>query len=400
MSQKYKIIHLKNGAYEACIIKRNALNRVLSMHLNHLFEKVYIVFFKADSNKLINVGPDCTIFDISGFGSLFSKLKLKFLDSFFSEINLLTRAFKTIKENNISVITADEPFLTGLNAIILSFLTGKPAVIYNLADFELYYKTGGRRNMPYLPRKVELCIERIVFKKAAMVITDRKFYRDYVIRRGALPLKCKSIRTTTDSFYFTASPDKGFKREQSWEGKKILFYFGRLHLEKKIDCLVRCLALIKQKRSDVIMLLAGEGPHRLEVEELCQKLRIEQDVYFLGNKSSQDLVNIMSISDILIASHAGYSLLEMALSGKPIIAFDYEWHSEFIENNVNGILVKDGDYQSMAEEALKVLFNADIYLQMGLKAKEKALSFNHPVDSLNDERKCYEILLDKQKAVE
>jgi glycosyltransferase involved in cell wall biosynthesis len=395
MGKDFRILHLKNGSYEQCIVKRNAVNRVLAMRLNGFFDKVNIIFFKADKDGRFDLSPGCSVSDISGFGPFFSKAGLKVIDSFLSEIRLIREARRLIKDNHINCITADEPFLTGLNSLILSFLTGRPAVIYNLADFELYYKTGGRRSMPYLPRAIERVIEKMVFKSAALVITDREFYRNYVIRRGALPERCKSTRTTTDPFYFSAAPDKDFKKDGAWAGKKILFYFGRLHPEKKTACLIRCLAKIKESRRDVILLMAGEGPHMPILKDLSRQLDVDKDVFFLGNKNNQELVNIMSVSDALLVTHAGYSLLEMALSGKPIIAFDYEWHSEFIENNVTGILVKDGDYHTMAGEVIKVLSDKGSSLDMGIRAKEKAVKFHHPEDAINDERACYEYLLGK-----
>jgi len=387
--QKFKILHLKNGDYEKCIIKRNALNRVLSMHLDHFFEQVYIVFFKCDNDKEIILKPDCTIFDIAGFGPLFSKVGLKFIDSFISEVRLILTALRIIKKQKVNFITADEPFLMGLNAVVLSFLTGNPAVIYNLADFELYYRMGGRRNIPYVPRFIELWIEKIVLKKASLVITDRKFYQDYVIRRGAAKEKCKSTRTTTDQFYFNASVSENFRKDKDWEGKKVLFYFGRLHREKLTGHLIKCLANIRRKRRDVILLIAGDGAYLPEMKYISKTIGVEKDVYFLGTKNAQELVDIMSISDVLLVTHAGYSLIEMALSGKPIVAFDYEWHSEFIKDGINGILVPNGDYEAMAEAVLGLLSEVELSGRLGANAREKALREHLPLDAIQDEAECY-----------
>jgi glycosyltransferase involved in cell wall biosynthesis len=396
MALPRKILHLKNGSYEKCIVKRNALNRVLSMHLNGFFQEVYLVFFKTETDKQFDLNARCHIYDSAGTKTLFSRIGLKFVDTLLSEIKFLRLVYGLIRRNDISVITADEPFVTGLNAVIIGFLARKPTVIYNLADFDLFFKIGGQRNIPFLPRFVERFIEARVFKSACLVITDRKFYRDYVLRRGAPYGNCAFTRVTTDNFYFSAVPEKEFKKNAAWEGKKALFYFGRLHAEKKTDYLIRCLALIQERRPDAILLIAGEGPQSPLLKELSKTLGVEKSVFFLGSMNNQELVNIMSMSDILLATHAGYSLLEMALSGKPIIAFDFEWHNEFIENNVNGILVKDGDVRAMAAEALKLLSDKNRGLLLGRRAREKALCFHSPDDALYDEEKCYRFLLNRQ----
>ncbi|HNX81531.1 MAG TPA: glycosyltransferase [Candidatus Omnitrophota bacterium] len=369
------------------------MNRVLAMHLNGLFQETFLVFFKTDTDRNFDLHAQCHIYDSSGVHTFFSKIGLKCIDTFLSELKLLSFVCTLIKNEGISVVTADEPFVTGLNACCISFLTGKPFVIYNLADFDLFFKIGGHRNIPFVPRCIERTLERFVLHNASMVITDRDFYRAYVLKRGARPQRCCSTRVTTDAFYYTASCEPGFRKEPAWEGKKILFYFGRLHPEKKTDHLIRCLAHITETRSDVVLIVAGEGAQLDELKKLSASLDVAENVFFLGNRNNQELVNLMSVSDILLATHAGYSLLEMALSGKPIIAFDYEWHSEFIENNVTGILVPDADSIAMAQAAVRLLSDSAISKQIGETAKEKARSFYNYPDALADEEKCFKRLL-------
>ena len=51
-----------------------------------------------------------------------------------------------------------------------------------------------------------------------------------------------------------------------------------------------------------------------------------------------------SLSYINLSLMGGFSLIECCASGRPTISYKVEWHSELIENERTGYLVKENDY--------------------------------------------------------
>lgn len=384
-----RILHLKDGSFEASVVKRNALNRILDMRLKDAFERVVIVFFKAPSDKKHLINNWLTVYDCQCFPPFFFRAGLKFIDFLLAECIFILRLYFFIKHERITVITADSPHIVGLNAIFISRLTGIPFVQYTVVDYDLFYEASKRRNMPGIPRWLEKHAERCVFNGAQRVIADREYYLKYAIKNAAHPSRCYRVRTTSDHFYFSAVPRHNFHNNDEMSGKKIIFYFGRLHQEKLPDHLLYSLEIIKESRPDVLLLIAGNGPMRAELEDMVKRLRLKEMVKFLGVLSNQQLVDVMAVADALVATHAGYALIEMALSGKPVIAYDYEWHPELIKHKQTGLLVPYKDYRKLAQTILYVFTHSDEVNSYGRAARKAALENHHPDDAAEDERRIY-----------
>jgi len=372
------------------------MNRLLGMKLNNLFERVYVIFFKADSEKAYKLEDWITVYDYRCFPSVFSRLGLKILDVILAEMIFILRVCLLVKRERINVITADNPYIIGFSALLVSLLMRVPFILYIVADYDIFYKKGGRRNIPFLPRWIEKLLEYKIFGAADRIIADRQYYFNYALRNGADPKKCFRVRTCTDHFYFSAKPQKDMRKLMGLDGNKVLFYFGRLHKEKLPHHLLHCIKIVRSKIPETVLLIAGSGPMENELKNLAADMNLGDAVYFLGVKGAQELVDLMNSSDVLLAIHAGYALIEMALSGKPIVAYDYEWHPELIFNNETGILVQYENYHGLADAVMFILTNPNIAENIGEKARERALQNHHPDDSIEDERKIYEELFMEQ----
>ena len=43
------------------------------------------------------------------------------------------------------------------------------------------------------------------------------------------------------------------------------------------------------------------------------------------------------------ATHTGRALAEASFAGLPVVGYDIDWHSEIIEDGINGYLLRSGD---------------------------------------------------------
>ena len=56
----------------------------------------------------------------------------------------------------------------------------------------------------------------------------------------------------------------------------------------------------------------------------------------LGSVDLADLPALIASSDAFVAPHMGYTLIEAGLTGVPIVSYDYDFHSEIVEDG-NGL---------------------------------------------------------------
>lgn len=66
-------------------------------------------------------------------------------------------------------------------------------------------------------------------------------------------------------------------------------------------------------------------------------------------------------------------MIEAAASGNPVIAYDTEWHSEIIKNNLTGKIVNEGDSKNLIKEIIDLLENEELAIQLGKNAQKEVI---------------------------
>jgi glycosyltransferase involved in cell wall biosynthesis len=116
-------------------------------------------------------------------------------------------------------------------------------------------------------------------------------------------------------------------------------------------------------------MIVGGGHLRSKLEKLVQNLKIEKHITFLGLVSEEDKILAYNASDIFIlpslAELEGMVVLEAMACGKPIIISDAEMSASRYFVDGNGFLFKTLDHQHLAEQALKLITDADLRKKMG-----------------------------------
>jgi glycosyltransferase involved in cell wall biosynthesis len=136
----------------------------------------------------------------------------------------------------------------------------------------------------------------------------------------------------------------------------MLLYVSRLAAVKFPLDVLRAFDLVEKKFYDSVLVIVGDGPLKASIRQLSEDLGISGKIIFLILKSQAELSELYASSDCIVFPHAGITLVEAALSAKPIVAYDYEWHPEVIGRDERGYLVPFRDYRAMAEK-IEYVFN-------------------------------------------
>jgi glycosyltransferase involved in cell wall biosynthesis len=138
---------------------------------------------------------------------------------------------------------------------------------------------------------------------------------------------------------------------------KSLLYFGRLSSEKGVDDLLRAMQRVPQMR----LTIAGDGPQRIELQELAASLRLS-NVEFVGQVGAAERDSLIARSRFtVLPSHAyetlGKTILESYAEGRPVIATDMGSRRELVHQGETGLLYRTGDINQLAQ-AIELLSSA------------------------------------------
>ncbi|WP_026119803.1 glycosyltransferase [Nocardiopsis ganjiahuensis] len=167
-----------------------------------------------------------------------------------------------------------------------------------------------------------------------------------------------------------------------------MLFVGRLDEEKRIDELVRAVALLP----DVQLLLAGHGAHRARLEELAREEGVGDRVVFLGFVAHGDLPDVYRCADVFtiagIAELQSIATLEAMASGLPVVAADAMALPHLVEEGRNGYLYPPGRAADLADRVGSVVSEEAVRARMG--AHSRAMASRHRLeDSLERFERIY-----------
>lgn len=124
---------------------------------------------------------------------------------------------------------------------------------------------------------------------------------------------------------------------------------GALDENKNHELLIRAFENLKRRES-VRLIIVGSGPLHRKLELLTKKLKINQQVSFVGYKNRDEVAKLMAESNCLVVSSRvetfGVVILEALASGIPAVSTRCGGPDSIV-NSSNGLLVDLGDVDQM-----------------------------------------------------
>lgn len=158
-----------------------------------------------------------------------------------------------------------------------------------------------------------------------------------------------------------------------------LLYVGRLEARKGVAYLLQSYALLQRQFSNLRLIIGGDGPERIVLQQLARKLQLRQ-VEFLGYVPAADLPRLLVSGDIFCApaTHAesfGIVLIEAMAAGLPIVAAGNRGYRDLLQAHLGNLVVAPGSPRGMAG-ALSVLIQApQLREKVGRRNAQAALRY-------------------------
>jgi glycosyltransferase involved in cell wall biosynthesis len=202
--------------------------------------------------------------------------------------------------------------------------------------------------------------------------------------RQALP---GSIRTSCEILvengvdlgtWVHGEPHSPLDREERNEVR--LIFMGRMIPLKAIDILLESISLLRTTRPDldVRLELLGDGPERVALEALNDRLGLNEVVTFHGFLKQSECAQHLAMCDVLVLPSihecGGAVILEAMAMGKPVLATDWGGPQDYVDETC-GVLVepigRDAMIEGFANGIIRLGESAQLRVQMGDAGRER-----------------------------
>ena len=168
------------------------------------------------------------------------------------------------------------------------------------------------------------------------------------------------------------------KKELGIEDKYALLMASRLTSWKRVDRGIRALKKVLEARKDVVLIIAGDGDSRSDLEELTKELELDKNVIFLGSVPQSELYKYMLCADVFLSlydlGNLGNPTFEAMLMRMPIIALNGGSTSSVLHNGENAVLLEYEDEQRIPEEIIALFDNEEYRERIRGNAYEYAVN--------------------------
>jgi glycosyltransferase involved in cell wall biosynthesis len=157
----------------------------------------------------------------------------------------------------------------------------------------------------------------------------------------------------------------------------VCLMLARMHEEKGHRYLFEAIPQIIERAGPLTVLLAGEGPHRAEIEAEAQSRGLQNVVRFLGHR--KDVPELIVLSTLVtlpsLAESFGYAPLEAMSLGKPVVVAATGGMPEVVADGECGLIVPQKDAQALAAAICRVLQEPDLARALGEAGRRRAKLF-------------------------
>jgi glycosyltransferase involved in cell wall biosynthesis len=195
------------------------------------------------------------------------------------------------------------------------------------ANPELYVSKYGKRGSLY---KILVTLEKLCYRHSNVVMATNESYRNMAISRGRIPPENVFIvRNGPDLQTFKpVLPNPARKHGKAY----LIGYVGNMNFQDGLDILLGVAKHLKDmRRRDVHFTCVGRGPELKQLQEMVQRMGLEDTVDFTGRVSDQELIEILSTADVCVNPDRPsemndistmIKIMEYMALGKPIVQFD------------------------------------------------------------------------------
>jgi glycosyltransferase involved in cell wall biosynthesis len=254
---------------------------------------------------------------------------------------------------------------TGVHLLPFIEQWNKPCVVsFHGAD------VASKPDIPDYDRKL-----RRLFETVPLVLARSQSLADRLVQLGCQPERLRINRTGVPLSEFPL-----VQRDPPINGNWRLLQACRLIPKKGVSTSIRAFAILQRQFRNAEFFIAGKGPLQPKLEALTAQLGIRKKVHFCGFLSQKELMRLYATTHLFLhpsetevdQNQEGIpnSVLEAMSTGLAVVATRHGGIPEAVQHGRTGLLVKEGDFVSLADSVATILRSVQTFREMGWLASE------------------------------
>jgi N-acetyl-alpha-D-glucosaminyl L-malate synthase BshA len=196
------------------------------------------------------------------------------------------------------------------------------------------------------------------------------------------------IHNFIDFQRFRKSNKDHFKKAIAPNGERILTHTSNFRKVKRVEDVIYVFNKVHEQLPSKLLLI-GDGPERHNLERLCRKLGLCEEIRFLGKQDA--IEELLAVSDLFLmpseSESFGLAALEAMACEVPVISTDVGGLPEVNIHGQTGYLATVGDTDAMARFAVDILSHEDKLQTFRANALAQARRFD--IDNILPEYEAY-----------
>ncbi len=251
------------------------------------------------------------------------------------------------------VFTFTRFFITSFMGVIISTLKHKPLIHTELGSRHSFVSN---KMVDLISKTYDHTVGSLIVTSAWKTIGNSNATCDFMRHLGAK--ETIMIHNGIDTNVFRKKSST-LRNKLMLDDSVVITFVGRLIYAKGVHDLISVFLDLERESSNLRLLIVSDGPNRQELERLAEASCNKKNILFLGWRTREEIVEILSITDIFVnpsySEGLPTSVLEAAAVGLPIVATDVGGTNEIIENYKTGLLVPPGDIKLLKEKIFELI---------------------------------------------
>lgn len=281
------------------------------------------------------------------------------------------------------VVSAQDPFLTGLVAWIIAWMRGSKLHLQVHTDlFDPYFSSLSFGN------RLKVLLARFLLSQADAVRVVSERIADSLVARG---FKVPTVLPVFVDIESLAKAEPLDRRMRYPDFKKLVLVVARLEKEKNAAASLRAFAGISKTDTTAGLVVVGSGSQRVPLETLARDLGLAEKVVFEG---AQDPFPFYKSADLVLVTPEyegfGMVIVEALAAGCPVVSYDVG-----IAREAGAIIAEPHDLARVAVAVLSEGKRGKLTLDVPNEAEYRELwyadiSLSAGFERRTDERKSVE----------
>ncbi len=235
-------------------------------------------------------------------------------------------------------------------------------------------------------------------KKADLIYAASKDIRDKIIDHFGIYSKKVKVNTHgVDVGLFRPMPEK------SAQSAIVVFSNRNFYPVYNIKTLIDAIPLTISKNSNIKFWIMGKGPEEEELKQYAINIGVNQYIDFIDWIDFEDMPKYLNSCDIYISTATSdgtpVSMLEAMACGRPCIITDVGGVSEWIKDDVTGLLVKPEQPEELANKIIELADNSEKRTTLGNNAHNLVVKSANKSAIMSDVELDYINLVNKHSKI-